>query len=200
MHILHVGRKVLYQYVHDNAIPSPVGTGYLQKRLRNVLKSCTEYLLTLPYCSRWTCSPSVADIADVFRILLDNNIKIILWILRQILLHIWETYFLSLSRVSSKSSISRIMRFLIRKITESYIHNLYSGTKLDNEIIIRSRKFSMLHVCFLLKQNFQNYCFLLYAWPTILLEYQMRPLLAERILRAPSPLHRIAWQHSRRVM
>lgn len=105
-----------------------------------------------------------------------------------------------LSRVSSKSSISRIMRFLIRKITESYIHNLYSGTKLDNEIIIRSRKFSMLHVCFLLKQNFQNYCFLLYAWPTILLEYQMRPLLAERILRAPSPLHRIAWQHSRRVM
>jgi len=96
-------------------------------------------------------------------------------------LHVQETFFF-FSRFSNLQ-VFRIVRLNsqnCRVIT--CIHETYSETKLDNEIIIHSCKFSMLHVCFLLKQNFQNYCFLLYAWPTILLEYQTWPLLVERIL------------------
>lgn len=109
VHILKCGRKVLYQYIHDNVTPSPVGMDICS--LRNALKNCTEYLLTLPYCSRWTCSPSVADTADVFRILLSNNTitRIILWILRQILSQRSKNLFFFFSRFSNPQ-VSRIMR------------------------------------------------------------------------------------------
>lgn len=42
-------KKALYQYVHDNAIFA-VSTNICS--VRNALKSSTEYLLALPYCSR----------------------------------------------------------------------------------------------------------------------------------------------------
>lgn len=137
-----------------------------------------------------------ADIADVFRILLlGNNIIIRITCRREHRCplrktHYYFFFFFPLSIYeTAESRYTRIRRVL-------------RGLNQTMRLLLRSRKFSMLlHVCFLVEQNFQNYCFLLLCMADCITRVSNAAAFSRgRILRAPSPLRRIAWQHSRRVI